>query len=111
MSFPGISRPTIYDLMDRYKAPEATRRLVKVVVSPGNIGRPFVSAPGTPPDRVKLLRDGFAKAMADPELLAEAKRRDWDAEHIRGEELESLAREVTSQPPEVIERLKSLLTN
>jgi tripartite-type tricarboxylate transporter receptor subunit TctC len=103
--------PTIYDLMNRYKTPEATRRLVKVVVSPGNVGRPFVAAPGTPPDRVKLLRDGFAKAMNDPELLAEAKRRDWDAEHIRGEDLESLAREVTNQPPEVIERLKSLLGN
>jgi tripartite-type tricarboxylate transporter receptor subunit TctC len=103
--------PTIYDLMNRYKTPEAIRRLVKVVVSPGNVGRPFVASPGTPPDRVKLLRDGFAKAMGDPELLAEAKRRDWDAEHIRGEELESLAREVTNQPPEVIERLKSLLSN
>jgi tripartite-type tricarboxylate transporter receptor subunit TctC len=101
--------PTIYDLMNRYKPPEATQRLVKVVVSPGNIGRPFVAPPDTPSERVKLLREGFAKAMKDPELLAEAKRRDWDAEHQRGEELEALAREVTNQPPEVIEKLKSLL--
>jgi tripartite-type tricarboxylate transporter receptor subunit TctC len=103
--------PTIYDLMNTYKTPEATKRLVKVVVSPGNVGRPFVAAPGTPADRVKLLRDGFGKAMRDPELLAEAKRRDWDAEHQRGEDLESLAREVTNQPPEVIEKLKNLLGN
>jgi tripartite-type tricarboxylate transporter receptor subunit TctC len=103
--------PTIYDLMNRYKTPEATQRLVKVVVSPGNIGRPFVAPPGTPPDRINSLRDGFAKAMSDAELLAEAKRRDWDAEHQRGEDLEALAREVTNQPPEVVEKLKSLLSN
>ena len=103
--------PTIYDLMNKYKTPETTRRFVKVMVSPGNVGRPFVTSPGTPPDRVKLLRNGFAKAMNDPELLAEAKKRDWDAELQRGEDLESLAREVTNQPPEVIEKLKSLLSN
>jgi Tripartite tricarboxylate transporter family receptor len=103
--------PTIYDLMDRYKTAETNRRLVKVVVSPGNIGRPFVAPPATPPERVKILRDGFAKAMSDPELLAEAKRRDWDAEHVRGEDLEALAREITNQPPEVVEKLKNLLGN
>ena len=97
--------------MNRYKTPEATQRLVKVVVSPGNIGRPFVAPPGTPPDRINSLRDGFAKAMSDAELLAEAKRRDWDAEHQRGEGTEALAREVTNQPPEVVEKLKSLLSN
>lgn len=103
--------PTIYDLMDRYKTPEATRRLVKVVVSPGNVGRPIVASPGVPPDRVKLLREGLARTMSDPELLAEAKKRNWDPDHQRGEELEALAREVTNQPPEVIERLKKLLGN
>jgi tripartite-type tricarboxylate transporter receptor subunit TctC len=101
--------PTIYDLMNKYKAPETTRRFVKVVVSPGNVGRPFVGPPGVSNERLKMLRDGFAKAMNDPELLAEAKRRDWDAEHQRGEELEALAKEVTHQPQDVIERLKNLL--
>lgn len=103
--------PTIYDLMDQYKTPEANRRFVKVVASPGNIGRPFVASPGTPPERVRFLREGFAKAMSDPALLAEAKRRDWDAEHKRGEDLESLARDVINQPPAVVEKLKSLLSN
>jgi tripartite-type tricarboxylate transporter receptor subunit TctC len=103
--------PTIYDLMNKYKTPETTRRFVKVMVSPGNVGRPFVTSPGTPPERVKLLRNGFAKAMNDPELLAEAKKRDWDAELQSGEDLENLAREVTNQPPEVIEKLKTLLSN
>jgi tripartite-type tricarboxylate transporter receptor subunit TctC len=102
--------PTIFDLMDRYKSPETTRRFVKVVVSPGNIGRPFAGPPGMAAERLKVLREGFARAMKDPELLAEAKRRVYDAEHRSGEELEVLAREVTNQPPDVVERLKAMLT-
>jgi tripartite-type tricarboxylate transporter receptor subunit TctC len=101
--------PTVYDLMDRYKSPEATRRLVKTVVSPGNMGRPFAAPPGVPPDRIKILREGFTKAMSDPDLLSDAKKRNWDPDHQKGEDLDALAREVTKQPPDVIERLKTLL--
>jgi tripartite-type tricarboxylate transporter receptor subunit TctC len=96
--------------MDKYNAPENTRRFVKVVVSPGNVGRPFAGPPAIPNDRVKMLREGFAKAMKDPELLADAKRREWDAEHQPGEQLEALAREVTNQPADVIEKLKAVLS-
>ena len=32
--------------------------------------------PGTPADRVKMLRDAYAKSMKDPELIAEAKKGD-----------------------------------
>jgi tripartite-type tricarboxylate transporter receptor subunit TctC len=103
--------PTIHDLMNRFKTAEPTRRLVNVVISPSKIGRPFVAAPETPSERVKLLREGFAKAMKDPDLLAEAERRNWDPAHQRGEDLEALAREVTNQPREVVEKLKALLAN
>ncbi len=44
--------------------------------------------------------------MKDPELLAEAEKRGWDVDPLTGEALESLAKEVIAQPPEVIERMK-----
>jgi hypothetical protein len=37
--------------------------------------------------------------------LAEAKRKEWKAKPVTGEELEAIAKEVIAQPPEVIERL------
>jgi tripartite-type tricarboxylate transporter receptor subunit TctC len=33
--------------------------------------------PATPADRVKVLRESYAKALKDPELIAEAKKRGW----------------------------------
>ena len=40
--------------------------------TPLGIGRPFGLRPGTPTERVTMLRDSLAKALADPQFLAEA---------------------------------------
>jgi tripartite-type tricarboxylate transporter receptor subunit TctC len=73
------------------------------------LGRPIGATPGTPPERVKILRDAYAKAIADPELLAEATKRKWEVDPTRGEELQELSKDVMSQPREVIERMKWVL--
>jgi len=60
-------------------------------------------------DRLKILRDAWIKTLSDPELLADAKKRNWPVEPVGGEQLSALAKEVVAQPPEVIARLKKLL--
>ena len=101
--------PTIYELMEKQKTSEAMRGLARVLLSPADIGRPIVGTPGMPPDRVKILRQAFMKSLTDPELLAEAKKRGWEASPVSGAELEAIAKDVIAQPPEVIERMKKLL--
>ena len=101
--------PTIWELMEKHKTPEFGKRMATVLLSPGSFGRPIVGSPGIPDDRVKLLRDGFMKAMKDPELLAEAEKRGWEPDPVSGDQLEALAREVVTQPPEVINRMNVIL--
>jgi tripartite-type tricarboxylate transporter receptor subunit TctC len=101
--------PSIYELMDQYKTPDATRRLATVILAPAIFGRPMVATPGVPPDRVKILRDAYHRSLKDPALLEDLKKRRWEVDSISGEELEKLAKEVVSQPPDVIERMKKLL--
>jgi tripartite-type tricarboxylate transporter receptor subunit TctC len=103
--------PTIYEVMDRYKTSEASRRVVRVVLSGSDFGQPIVVAPGTPPERIKLLRDGYAAALKDAELLAEAQRAKMDVEFVSSEELQSLAQEVMNQPADVLERVKKIMGN
>ena len=103
--------PTIYELMDKYQTPATIRRLAVVLLSPGDFGRPIVAPPGMATERIKVLRDAFARTMSDPELLAEVKKREWEANGLPAEELEALAKEVVVQPPEVVERMKKLFTN
>ena len=101
--------PTFYELMETYKTPDATKRVAKVLLSSGDLGRPFIAPPSVPPDRVKVLRQAFMKAMSDPALMDDAKQKKWDLDPMSGEELEAIGKEIMIQPPEVIERIKKLL--
>ena len=95
--------------MDKYKTAESVRRLVKVVVAADEFGRPIVLPPGVPADRVKIIRDAFNKTINDPALLAEAEKRRLDIDPATGEELETLAKEVMTAPPDVVEKVKRLV--
>lgn len=101
--------PTIYELMDQYKTPESTRRLAKVILAAGALGRPLIATPGTPPQRVAVLRQAFNKMLTDPEFLADIEKRKYELQPVKGEELEAMAKEVIAQPPEVVERMKKVL--
>lgn len=101
--------PTIYELMDKYKTPEAARQLAAVVLANGDLGRPIMAPPGIPTDRVKILRDAFAKALRDPELLAEAKKKRLEIDPVSAEEIAALAKKLTTQPLEIVEQIRRLL--
>jgi tripartite-type tricarboxylate transporter receptor subunit TctC len=101
--------PTLNELMDEFKTEEIGRRLVTVVLASGELGRPYLLPPGISTERLKTLREAFMKLMADPDFLADIKKRGLEVEPSTGEELEKLANQVMAQPPEVIERMKKLL--
>jgi tripartite-type tricarboxylate transporter receptor subunit TctC len=101
--------PTIWELMDQYKTPEAGRRLANVVLAAGALGRPMLGTPGIPADRVKILREAFNKTIKDPEFLAELEKRKFELDPTTGEQLEKIVKEAVGQPPETVARLKKLL--
>jgi tripartite-type tricarboxylate transporter receptor subunit TctC len=101
--------PTVYELMNEYRTPEPTRRLVTAVLASGDLGRPFIAPPGVPPDRIKILREAFTKTMNDPAFLDEVKKKKLKADPSSGEEVEAIAREAVNQPGDVMERMKKIL--
>ena len=101
--------PLFDELMDKYKTSENVRRLVKVVLASDEFGRPIVFPPGVPADRVKIMRDAFNKTISDPAFLAEAERRRLDIDPGAGEDLDKLAKEVMTTPPEIVEKVKKLI--
>ena len=48
------------------------------------------------------------KALKEPELVAEAKKKRLELGLLSGEELERLMREVSNEPRDVVERVKKL---
>ncbi len=101
--------PTIFELMDQYKTPDQSRRVATVILAGGVFGRPLVGPAGMPSDRLKIVRSAVASALKDPELKAEAEKRNYELDPVGGEEMQRLAKEVMSQPPGVIERMKKIL--
>jgi tripartite-type tricarboxylate transporter receptor subunit TctC len=101
--------PTIPELMDKYKVDDSGRRLTALVLAGGEFGRPYVLPPNTPADKVKVIREAFAKTLKDEAMLAEARTNNLDIEPSTAEELDRLAKEVVSQPPDIIAKMKKLL--
>ena len=103
--------PTIAEIFEKEKVPENSRRVAQVILAAEAFGRPIIGTPGTPADRVTMLRQAFDQSMKDPELLAETKKQRMDVDPTSGAELEKLAHEILQQPPDVLARVKKILGN
>ena len=101
--------PLLSDLMNEFKTSDLGRRVVTVMLGSGELGRPIVTSPGLPADRVKILRDAFMKSMNDPALLADATKNKLEITPVSGEEMTKIAKDVIEQPPEVVDRIKKIL--
>ena len=54
------------------------------------ITRPYALPPGTPKDRVQLLRRAFQETLKDKDFLAEATKSKLDVDPVTGEEVEKI---------------------
>ena len=89
---------------------EEARGLIKVGLNdPTIIARLYSLPPGTPKERVRMLREAFTATMKDPEFLAEAKKANLDLNPISGEEGESTVQGFFKLPPDLVARLKEIL--
>jgi tripartite-type tricarboxylate transporter receptor subunit TctC len=67
-------------------------------------------APGVPADRAAAIQAAFMKAVADPELVAEAQRAQLDINPLSGPQLQQIVDDFYRMPENVKARLKTALT-
>ena len=77
------------------------KALMSIKTAPLAIGRPLAAPPGTPANRVALLRDAIAKALKDPELEASGRKAQIDFKHIPADEVHKGITTILQQPAEV----------
>jgi tripartite-type tricarboxylate transporter receptor subunit TctC len=97
--------PNVYNMTTN----DEDKATLDVFFSQMIFGRPYVLPPETPAERVAQLRKAFAAALADPELLSEAKRANLEVNPVSGEEVEALIKKVYSAEPHIIKRIKTAL--
>jgi len=100
--------PTVYDLAGPQAKPVLS--LMDVMLAYTEFDRPFAAPPGTSVEHLRILREAFAKMLADPGFGAEAKKLvDWDGSAMDGDQLQKRIERAVTQPPEVIKRIKEIL--
>jgi tripartite-type tricarboxylate transporter receptor subunit TctC len=101
--------PNVPVAFDYAKTDEAKKLLQVVTRVHGPSVRPFFLPPGTPKERVMLLRKAYMETMKDPELLAEAKNAKLDFNPDDGAALERNVKAVFDLEPALVAKLKQIL--
>lgn len=71
--------------------------------------RAFALPPGTPKERLNILRKAFMETLKDPQLLAEAKKAHLVITRVPGTKVEELVDKILNMSPEVKEELSFLV--
>ncbi len=96
-------------LMHELGADADQRSLLKLISSPVAVGRPFLTAPDVPGERVAALRMAFDAALKDADFLAEARRIDLDMKPSTGEEVRAIVEETVGAPPDLVAKARAAL--
>ena len=92
-----------------YAKTEEARELIKVgTQDPSEYYRPYVLPPGTPKDRVQILRQAFQDTMKDAEFVADAKKSRLDIEPVTAEELQRSIAGLFKLNPSLLAKLKEI---
>jgi hypothetical protein len=73
--------------------------------------RPYVLPPGTPKERLQILRKAFLDTFKDKEFLAEAEKSKLDVDPIPGEQVEKIVDGLFKLDPSTLAKLKQILAS
>jgi len=91
---------------------DETRRLIEVAIHKDSmLVRAYTMPPGTPKERVQMLRKAFQETLRDPAFLAEAERAKLDIDPISGEDVERTVHGLFTLEPALIAKLRSVLVD
>jgi tripartite-type tricarboxylate transporter receptor subunit TctC len=106
---PAADLPNVPVAIKRGKT-EEDRQLIEAGIHNINaLNRPYSLPPGTPKERVQILRKALQATLKDPAFLADAKKSKLGVDPIVGEELEEMVKSLFKLSPNVIAKLKAAL--
>jgi tripartite-type tricarboxylate transporter receptor subunit TctC len=88
---------------------DADRQVVDVVFSGSYLGRPILTTPGVPAERVKALRDAFDATMKEPEFIAAATQAKVELSPLKGVDMQQVVERVMATPAPLVARAKALM--
>jgi tripartite-type tricarboxylate transporter receptor subunit TctC len=101
--------PNVPWAVDLAKTEDARKMILTSARVNGILNRFYVLPPGTPKNRVMLLRKAFMDTMKDPEFLTDTQKAKLDLDPIDGAEIEKQVRELFKLEPALVAKMKEIL--
>ena len=102
--------PNVPRLIDLPAQGDAKAAL-EVIASTDGMGRPFVTTPDVPADRLNALRRGFDQAVRDPAFVAEAEKLGIEVDPTSGEDMQKIVATIVKAPAGAVAMIKAALEN
>jgi tripartite-type tricarboxylate transporter receptor subunit TctC len=85
---------------------EGQRQILEILSGDVAVGRPILTAPGVPADRVRALRKAFDETLADPRFIEAAKQANIYINPLGGEELQAMVEKIAGPSERVLTMLR-----
>jgi tripartite-type tricarboxylate transporter receptor subunit TctC len=93
-------------LMTELAKSDEDRQVLKLFSTDVVIGRPFVTSPGVPAERVALLRKAFDEMMTDPAYLEDSKKAGLDVTPVAGAKVQAIVADLVHTPADIVAKAK-----
>lgn len=90
---------------------EQDRRTLELIFARQTIAYPFAAPPGTPADRLAVLRAAMEKTVSDKDYIADATKQGLEVGYVSGAEIRALLERAYASPPAVIERVQKAIAD
>ena len=101
--------PKVPVAIELAKTDEARKLIDLGIHSTAAITRPYALPPGTPKERVQLLRRAFRETLKDKDFLAEAVKSKLEVDPVSGEEVEKIVLGMFKQDQATIAKMAEIL--
>jgi tripartite-type tricarboxylate transporter receptor subunit TctC len=85
---------------------EGQRQVLEILSGDVAVGRPILTAPDVPADRVSALRKAFDETLADPQFVAAANQANIYINPMGGEELQAVVDKIAGPSERVLTLLR-----
>ena len=85
------------------------RQILTLLSGDVSVGRPILTAPNVPAERVKALRRAFDDTMRDPQFIEAAKQAHMEMAPMGGEELQKTVGDIVAAPQRIVAMVKEAI--
>ncbi len=103
--------PASVPLVKDFVSSDTDKTALDIIFTSTVLARPYIAPPNLPPERVRILRKAFAETLSDPAFLAEIDKLNLTIGLTNGEEMQDIVKRAYASPPNLVARVRELLSD